>query len=65
MTQSEILKILEKARWVSAHQLSEDTGLNQSTICKELRKLQKQKLIILKKVRRPFKKPLFYYRFSE
>ena len=64
MTQSEILKILEKARWVSARQLTEDTGISLTTINTSLRKLQKQKLIVVKKVRRPFKKSLSYYRFA-
>jgi transcription initiation factor IIE alpha subunit len=64
MTQTDILKILEKVRWVSAHQLELDFGVNQATIGKALRKLKKQKLIVVKKVRRPFKKSLSYYRIA-
>ena len=50
MTQSEILKLLEKKQWLTSDKIEIETGLNQSTIAHELIKLMKQKLIERKEI---------------
>jgi predicted transcriptional regulator len=50
MTQSEILKLLEKKQWLTSERIEIETGLNQSTIAHELLKLMKQKLIERKEI---------------
>ena len=50
MTQSEILKLLEKKQWLTSERIELETGLNQSTISNLLRDLLKQKLIERKEI---------------
>ena len=50
MTQTEILKLLEKKQWLTSERIELETGLNQSTISNLLRDLLKQKLIERKEI---------------
>jgi len=48
MSQSEILKEIEKSDWITVEELMERTGLSDSSVSSNLKRLMKQNLLLKK-----------------